>query len=82
MEFNILEVEQLRALYHQKNKELADALLSGAEWDELKDKRQEVTDLSIALHKKLQQIGKVSPAEFQIRREKNEQQKSSEEAQP
>ena len=49
-----LEVEALRALFEKESMHLKTALLSGASWEEVQDQRKKVTELSIALHKKIQ----------------------------
>lgn len=73
MEYASLEVSELRALYLQKTHELSQALLFGKEWKDLKQQRDEVTTLAIFLHKRIAETGKVSPADFQIRKEDNKE---------
>ena len=50
--FNYLNTEQLTELYLKADKELENALINGADWEEIKDKRRIVTELAIELHKK------------------------------
>lgn len=69
MEYASLEVSELRALYLQKTNELSHALLSGREWKDLQEVRDEVTNIAIALHKRLAEKGSVTPADFQLRNE-------------
>ena len=57
----------LRTLYSAKTRELEQALLSGALWHEIEEQRKAVTEIGIALHRKLLEKGKVSPADFAIR---------------
>lgn len=68
MELNNLDVTTLRILYIQRTEELRDALLSGLLWNELEMQRNAVTEIGIALHKKLLENGSVSPADFAIRK--------------
>jgi hypothetical protein len=67
MDFNQMDEQSLRALYSKKTLELEDALLSGALWHEIEAQRKDVVDISIALHKKISENGKVTPADFAIR---------------
>lgn len=52
--WSALEVEALRGLFEKESNSLKAALLNGATWEELQDQRKKVTELSIALHKKIQ----------------------------
>lgn len=56
--------DSLKALYERENEELKARLLNGALWNEVKEQRFRVTELSIALHKKIQKIQGTNPAEF------------------
>ena len=47
------DLDSLRALYERENQELRTKLLNGALWEEVKDQRLRLTELSIALDKKL-----------------------------
>jgi hypothetical protein len=58
------DLESLEILYESENEELKARLLSGALWEEVKEQRLRITELSIALHKKLQSIKGANPAEF------------------
>lgn len=66
MDIANLNLEQLRTLYYQKTNKLSKALLSGKDWNELKEQREEVTALGITLHKRLATMGTVKPADFQV----------------
>jgi hypothetical protein len=56
-----LDVEVLNRLYKAKEKELETALLSGTSWEEVTIQRKALTDLSSALHTKLQREGIHAP---------------------
>jgi hypothetical protein len=56
-----LDVDVLNRLYKAKEKELEAAILSGTAWDEVSIKRKVLTELSSALHTKLQRNGIHSP---------------------
>ncbi|MBB1285765.1 hypothetical protein HRH25_15380 [Flavisolibacter sp. BT320] len=45
------DAEALKAQYDTKQQQLADALLRGAAWEEVKEKQYAVTRLSIQLYK-------------------------------
>ena len=62
-----LDYEILERLYVSKSRELEKALLSGTAWDEVKIKRKQLSEMSIAMHDKLQQ--RHSPAEFPLRKD-------------
>ena len=57
-------IDSLKALYEKENEVLKSRLLNGELWEEVKEQQQKVTELSIALHKKLQALKGVNPAEF------------------
>jgi len=63
-----LDVEELRNAYEKESAKLKASLLNGISWEELKDQRQKVTELAIALHKKINTSG--NPAESIDRSEK------------
>jgi hypothetical protein len=67
--FNYISTEQLAELYLKADKELEKALISGATWEDIKDKRRIVTELAIELHKKRnpEDFGS-TPADTQIRK--------------
>jgi hypothetical protein len=70
MEMNGSEMD-LGSLKNNYEKELANLkalLLGGSSWDEMKDQRKKVTELAIALHKKMNTSG--NPAESTDRSEK------------
>ena len=66
--WNDLELEALRVLFERETARLQNSLLSGCSWEEVKDQRQKVTELSIILHKKLS--SSTNPAESTDRSEK------------
>lgn len=49
-----MELEALRALFERESNGLKTALLNGATWEEVQEQRKKVTELSIALHRKIQ----------------------------
>jgi hypothetical protein len=51
-EFHHIELENLINFYHLEEASLKQALLEGASWKELQDKRKKVTQLAIAIHQK------------------------------
>jgi hypothetical protein len=55
MEKNLcgLDLDTIKILYEQESAKLKTALLNGLPWEELGDQRQKVTELAIALHKKI-----------------------------
>ena len=63
-----LGVDELRHVYETESSKLKASLLSGVSWDELKDQRKKVTELAIALHKKINTSD--NPAESADRSEK------------
>ena len=69
--WNELDVDALRTLYEQESSNLKGALLQGTSWDDLKEQRLKVTELSIALHKKIHATS--NPAESTDRSEKRVQ---------
>jgi hypothetical protein len=62
--FSELNLESLKALYDKENERLQTRLLSGALWEEVKEERHTITELSIALHRKLTELHALNPAEF------------------
>lgn len=70
--WNDLDVEALKMLYEQESLNLKAALLRGTSWNDLKDQRQKVTELSIVLHKKTH-AATGNPAESIDRSEKRVQ---------
>lgn len=55
------DLSTLRALYEEERSGLTEALLKGSTWEKVQDKRRRVTELSIAIHKKVMGVG--NPAE-------------------
>ncbi len=70
--WNEFDVDTLRKLYEQESSSLKGALLQGISWNDLKDQRQKVTELSIILHKKIH-AATGNPAESIDRSEKRVQ---------
>jgi hypothetical protein len=68
MEYTSLPTEQIALLFEKADQELKQALLDGADWKEISDKRFQYTELSIALHKrkKPEDFG-YSPADTRFR---------------
>jgi hypothetical protein len=66
MNYNLsdYDIDSLKALYEKENEVLQTRLLSGEAWEEVKDQRQKVTEISIALHKKFTALHSLNPAEF------------------
>ncbi len=62
-----LDLEILKNLYATKESEIESAILSGASWEEVRIQRQTLSDLSLALHHKLQHHHNASPADFPLR---------------
>jgi hypothetical protein len=60
-QWETLELIQLVAIYKKEATALKQSLLNGAAWNELRDKRDLVTELTAAIHKK--NIEKGLPAE-------------------
>jgi hypothetical protein len=46
-----LDINILKQMYEKEAMVLKSALLNGASWEEVRDQRRKVTELSIALHK-------------------------------
>jgi hypothetical protein len=63
-EWRSLDAEALRSLYQQKQQEFTVALLNGADWKEVQEQRKLVTELSIALYKR---VNEQNPAENNTR---------------
>jgi len=63
-----LNVDDLREAYEKESARLKTSLINGGSWEELKDQRQKVTELAIALHKKIHTSD--NPAESTGREEK------------
>jgi hypothetical protein len=68
MNWKDLEVDALRQAYETESSKLKTFLLNGVSWEEMKDQRKKVTELAIALHKKINISG--NPAESADRSEK------------
>ena len=68
MNWGDMDVEALRETYDKESAKLKTSLLSGSSWDDMKDQRKAVTELAIALHKKMHTSN--NPAESVDRSEK------------
>jgi hypothetical protein len=68
MNWNELGVDELRDIYQKESAKLKTSLLKGTSWEELKEQRLKVTELAIALHKKINTSS--NPAESTDRSEK------------
>jgi len=62
-EFHVLDVDTLQALYQEEANRLNAELLGGATWDSVKEQKQKVVEIAIALHKKKYPLH-FNPAEF------------------
>jgi hypothetical protein len=49
---NTLDIDTLKRMHQSASFRMQSALLGGASWDEVKDHREMVTELAIAIHKK------------------------------
>ena len=67
-EFNSYSHNELSKIYAEAQADLNTALLNGADWKEVSDKRRKVTQLSIALHKRQIHL-ETSPADNNTREE-------------
>lgn len=72
LKWNEMDADGLRLMFEQESSKLKAALIKGVPWDDLKDQRQKVTELSIALHKKTHGASS-NPAESTDRSEKRVQ---------
>lgn len=68
MKWSQFDVNELKNTYEKESAKLKASLLSGTSWEALKDQRQKVTELAIALHKKINSSS--NPAESTDRSEK------------
>lgn len=68
MKWSEFDVEELRSTYEKEAAKLKASLLNGSSWEELKEQRIRVTELAIALHKKINISS--NPAESADRSEK------------
>lgn len=68
MNWSEMDVDELRDVYEKESSKLKISLINGISWEELKDQRTKVTELAIALHKKINSTS--NPAESIDRSEK------------
>jgi hypothetical protein len=66
--FNYITTEELANLYNKADNELKKALITGDDWEQIKDKRRIVTELAIELHKKLRPQDFGTPADTDFRK--------------
>ena len=73
MEKNLrgLDLLTLKGLHEREAEELNNALLRGADWEDVRDLRQRVTDLAIAMHEKRQLGVTDHPASHDTRTNRN-----------
>ncbi|TCZ67710.1 hypothetical protein [Flaviaesturariibacter aridisoli] len=62
-----LDLDTLKDMYASAASKLKEALLNGTEWNTLQEYRYDVTELEIALHKKIRMGGGLGPAENENR---------------
>jgi hypothetical protein len=70
MNWSEMDLDALREMYDRESAKLKASLLGGSSWDEMKDQRKTVTELAIALHKKINISS--NPAESIDRSERRE----------
>jgi hypothetical protein len=68
MNWSEMDIDELRDVYEKESSKLKISLINGISWEELKDQRTKVTELAIALHKKINSTS--NPAESIDRSEK------------
>ena len=68
MKWSEFDVDELRNSYETEAAKLKASLLNGSSWEDLKEQRLKVTELAIALHKKINTSS--NPAESADRSEK------------
>lgn len=68
MNWSELDVDALKNAYEKESAKLKASLLNGSSWEEMKEQRQKVTELAIALYKKINTT--TNPAESTNRSEK------------
>lgn len=71
MQWNDFDADTLKTIYEKESANLKTALIGGTAWNDLKEQRQKVTELSIALHKKI--YSSPNPAESTDRTQKRTQ---------
>ncbi|RYY58165.1 MAG: hypothetical protein EOO12_17420 [Chitinophagaceae bacterium] len=62
-----LDLDTLKDMYANAASTLKEALLNGTEWATLQEYRYDVTELEIALYKKIRMGGGLNPAENENR---------------
>ena len=66
LDLTTLDIESMKALYHKNLALLNEKLLNGAEWHETSDLRHFVTQLEIAIDKKLRPINGAVMSDFTL----------------
>ena len=69
IDLSSFSLDELNALYKKADNELRLDLLNGASWNDMRDKRLTVTELSQAIYRKKQITPDSSPADSQLRAE-------------
>lgn len=67
-EWEHLDINQLQHLFQESKRQLDRSLLHGASWQELRDQRNDVTELATAIYQRLNPQS-VNPAEQSSRKE-------------
>jgi hypothetical protein len=62
-----LDLETLKKLYTVENSKLQEALINGSKWEDMKEQRTTVTELSIMIHKRMYPNFFDNPAEYPSR---------------
>ena len=63
-----LDINQLQYLYQESSRQLERSLLRGSSWQEIRDQRNDVTELAVAIYQRLNPKA-VNPAEQSSRKE-------------
>ncbi len=73
--FKCLDLNSLKKMHELKLEELNHSLIQGVSWDQLREQRTTVTEISIALQEKRngQHVSLPHPAEKNIRKESGDQ---------
>ena len=58
-----LDIERLRALYKEENRQLEQRLLAGATWEEVSEERRRIGELSTIIYKRSNPTQFGNPAE-------------------
>jgi hypothetical protein len=66
-----LDIETLKEIYTVENDKLQKALLNGSRWEDMKEQRSTVTEISIMIHKRLYPNFFDNPAEYPSREDES-----------